>query len=173
MATTYEPCDAGVRELADELIRSHFGELKEAGVTVAYLFASNPDGPALTHGGYEAAGIAKINNLKDRVEGKTDATIFVSAEWWQDKSDREREALLFHELYHFEVKRDEKNGRVSRDDINRPKLKIRKHDFQVGGFHRVAQEYGMDGAEVQAVAQVNQSWKLLDLFAEQEAVGAK
>lgn len=34
------------------------------------------------------------------------------------------------------------------DDVGRPKLKMRLHDWQMGGFREIAQRYGSDALEV-------------------------
>ena len=50
--------------------------------------------PALKLHGAPAAAIVKINSLKDRVEGKSDATIFLDGEHWGQTSEAEKVAIL-------------------------------------------------------------------------------
>lgn len=106
------------------------------------------DEPALKCQGAPAIAVVKINSLKDRVEGKADASIFFDGPRVDGMSDSEKKAVFDHELYHLVAKRD-KDGMPERDDLNRPKLKMRPHDFQVGWFHAVAERHGQNAAESQ------------------------
>ena len=99
----------------------------------------------------------KINSYRDRVEGKADVTITIDGHHWDELSDAELAAVLDHELTHLELVIEE-DGSVSRDDIDRPKLRMRKHDFQIGGFNEVAKRHKADSLEVQAVAKVGKGF---------------
>lgn len=162
MATTYTVCPDEIRKLAERIQRRDHHDQIEAAVSITYLFARNPEGPPLSFGGYPAAAIFKINSLKDRVAGLTDATISIDEDAWESYSEETRLALLDHELLHGEVCRN-KVGAFKYDDANRPKLRIRKHDFQIGGFHMIAKRHGTDAIEVQNIQHVNMAWKQMEL----------
>ncbi len=49
-------------------------------------------------------------------------------------------ALLDHELHHLEVQK-EGNGRFKFDDLNRPKISMRPHDFEFGWFSIIAKRH--------------------------------
>src|ERR1044072_50632 len=99
MATTFTDCPPEVSRLATELMRRHHPDLLAAGVTIKFMFAANEKGPALKHKGWPATAIVKINSLKHRCEGLTDATIHIDEEWWEEHiGENERRALLDHEL---------------------------------------------------------------------------
>jgi hypothetical protein len=53
-------------------------------------------------------------------------------------------------LFHIAVRRD-RDGAIKSDDGGRPKLKLRKHDFEIGGFVEIAKRHGPESLEVQAV----------------------
>lgn len=59
-------------------------------------------------------------------------------------------------MQHLELVMKLRNGVevVQRDDIERPKLKMRKHDFHWGGFDVIADRHGEDSVEVMAVAAI-------------------
>ncbi len=120
-------------------------DLVEAGVTIEVLTAHG-DAPALKHHGYPAAAIIRAMPQKDRAAGSADVRLVINAGWWEEASKRQREALLDHELTHLELQRDE-NGTVKTDDCGRPKIKIRSHDFQVGGFEEVVKRHKADAPE--------------------------
>lgn len=129
-------------------------ELTEHGVRVAVLLAyarrdldtNEPTGPALTHGGYPALGLARINSLRDRVEGKADATIIFDGDQWPELSDARQLSLADHELAHLLLVKDDE-GNVKLDDACRPRLKIKKHDFQIGGFVEIVERHKGDAIE--------------------------
>ncbi len=104
-----------------------------------------------------------MNSHLDRVAGKADADLKIDEENWNGLTDRQREALLHHELLHLEVKSDEE-GHVQTDDCGRPKLKIRPHDWEAGGFNQVAEAYREDSPEAIALAGLAKEWVRLDLF---------
>lgn len=106
--------------------------------------------PAIVHQGYPARGVCRIVNYRDRVKGNGDVEITIDGEWWEDEltTEDERLALLDHELSHIRLKMG-KTGRPDTDDAGRPKIEMRKHDFQVGWFHDVAARWGASSAETQ------------------------
>lgn len=134
--------------------------LKSYGVTVATIVVEDVDSdgartgkPALKLHGSPAYAIVKINSLKDRVEGKSDATIFLDGEHWGQASEAEKVAILDHELHHLLPVLDEDANLVA-DDAGRPKLKMRPHDFQVGWFHTIAERHGPHAVETQQMQEI-------------------
>lgn len=162
MATWYETAPDDVASLAKQLIRRSHHDLIKAEATITYLFARNNDGPALTKNSWPAKAIAKINSLRDRVAGLADCMILIDGKQWQDWSAGHRVAVLDHELHHFEVCFN-KAGAIRYDDANRPKIRIRPHDFEFGGFHLMAQRHGTDSAEIMAVSNVSKIWVQMEL----------
>lgn len=158
MPTTYEECPEEVADQADAVLRKYHGDLHDAEVSVKFLFAINPDGPAVKHKGWPAAAVIRINPLKDRVAGAKDCTLTIDKGWWEGHDDKECTALLDHEFTHLELKRDKKDDAVKTDDIGRPMLKMRKHDFEVGGFYEIGTRHGISAPEVEIVAHVQAKW---------------
>jgi hypothetical protein len=144
MPTTYRQANVEDQLFLESVRDELEPALTAAEVRVKLMFAySDPDDvkPALTHNGYPCAGIAKINSLKDRAEGKADGTVFVDHDQWRDWDEARRRAVCHHELHHFEPQFDKDGGRKT-DDLGRPVLKIRKHDWQLGGFGIIVERHG-------------------------------
>jgi hypothetical protein len=156
---TYKIAPKTVAELANDVLcqwPTH-KPLLDAKVKIDYVFAyadvdanGLPKNCAIMLGGYPCNGVARIVKLKDRVLGHGDAEITLDANWWDGligKTGEElKRGLLDHELHHLEVKTD-KFGRIDFDDIHRPLLRMRKHDYQFGWFNVVAERNGVHSQE--------------------------
>lgn len=151
----YQRCDQSVNDLASEILfefETH-KPLIAAKVTVDYVFAfapcdektGEPTGPALTLGGYPCLGICRKISLKDRALGRADAEISLDGDWWKNASREEKKALLDHELHHLSIKIDKRG--IVKDDLGRPKIEIRKHDFDFGWFKIIAERHGAHSIE--------------------------
>lgn len=140
-------------------MRRWHDDLGKAGVTVSVLTAHADEADlekgksALRHHGYPAAALVRVNSHKDRVEGKADATILVDGDQWPDWPAERRLAILDHELTHLELVM--KDGAVQRDDCGRPRLRLRKHDFELGGFEAVAERHKRAEIQVEALAKLS------------------
>jgi hypothetical protein len=172
---TYEKAPPKVVKVVEKLSRTYHSPLTEAGVTVDVLFAhattddnGDPTGPAIKHHGYEVAGLARIVNLKDRTKGMADAEIVLDGDRWEEWSEETQAALIDHELTHFELSTD-KDGHVKRDDLDRPKLRIRKHDRQFGWFDEIVRRHGKASFEHQQAAEFYANHRQLYLFDVSEA----
>lgn len=174
--STYSKCPPEVRELAEKVLEQFpsYQPLLEAKVKIDFLFAyaevgddGESKGHALTKYGVRCLGITRKIGLKDRVAGRGDAEILLDGDWWKDETDARRKALLDHEMYHLEVRTDQ-DGVVLRDDLKRPKLKLRKHDVDVGWFAEVAGRQGSSSIEIEQAKWVMDSygqlfWPAIDL----------
>lgn len=147
---SYDQAPPEVHERVATLIRRFYPDLDRVGVRIDLLMASTDaeDGHAVTHQGYPALAVVKILDLKNRTMDRGDAEIVIDRDAYDGMADEERDALLDHELYHLLTVND-KFGRPKMDDHDRPKLKMRKHDFQVGWFHEIARRHQINSQEVQ------------------------
>lgn len=152
---TFQKCPQPVRDLANEILcefESH-QPLLDAKVTIDFVFAysdkdedtGKPLNNALSKNGCKALGICRKIPPKDRAMGRADAEISLDGDWWEEATDAEQRALLDHELHHIQVKID-KRGLV-RDDLGRPVLDMRKHDYEFGWFKVVAARHGNHSME--------------------------
>lgn len=164
MAVTYEPASPAIHALVADLAARHHQELVDAGVTYLILLARANDEskPALKHHGYPACAVVNVVNLKDRVAGLPDARILLDGDHWNGWHESKQRAILDHELEHLEVKRDDQ-GRVDRDDVGRPKLKLRPHDFEVGVFNDIMDRHREFAVETQAAATLSRKLAELQL----------
>jgi hypothetical protein len=159
---TYQKAPSEVRSLATAVLNKHatHAPLLSAAVKIDYLFAyprynekDEPIGDAIKHHGVKALGLARIVNLKDRTKGMGDAEILLDYEWWKDAPEPEQESLLDHELHHLSVNVN-KLGIVMKDDLDRPKLRLRKHDRQFGWFDIVAERNGAHSMEQKQASEI-------------------
>lgn len=155
--------------ILNDMVASYHGELKEAEVTVDMLWVranaddnGDPVGPALKHNGYQAAAVVRIIGLKDRAKGNADAEIVLDGDRWEEWDDDQKAAIIDHELTHLELATDG-DGNVKRDDLGRPKLRMRKHDHQFGWFDSVVRRHGVAAIEHQQAKSFFDDYKQLYL----------
>lgn len=153
MPTTYKPADPDVVEMTQRLAAQYHKHLIENKVRIDVVMAFGPvnedmerTGPALILHGNPCLGIASITKLKERVKGDGDCEIALDGDQWPFMTERQREALVDHELTHFDML--VVDGMQKYDDLGRPRLTMREHDFDVGWFHCIAERYGKDSNEV-------------------------
>lgn len=151
----YEKAPAEVGQTVERMMDRYHPQLRDAKVSITCLMAfpttdknGDSSGPPLRFQGYPAAAIVKIIGLKERTDGRSDVEICIDGDAWPLRSDAEKEALIDHELEHLDLKID-KDGAIVRDDLDRPRLKIRKHDHQHGWFDAIVRRHGRAALEFQ------------------------
>lgn len=156
MPTTYERGDREHYEVLQKAMRKYHKRLLDAEVRVQVVVAKahrdadgEPVGPAVKLHGMACLAVVRILSLKDRVLREHDAEITVDGDNWPLWSASRRLAVMDHELTHLELQVHPDSGVVMRDDEDRPKLRMRKHDFQVGWFHEIAERHGKQSVEVE------------------------
>jgi hypothetical protein len=175
MATIFGLADADELALRDRAISQWHPELAENGVRVQLLMATSDveDVAAVKHGGYPASATIRVVPLKDRLTKGYDAEMLIDRDSWNLSNEASRLALLDHELSHLEVKKrkvkmpkgykGEPQFAVDTDDLGRPKLKLRKGDYNAGdGFKDVIQRHGDKAIEFDNLARcygVASLWK--------------
>ena len=158
----FMPCGPEVHEVAAGVIGEYFPRLAECGARVEYLFAfPTGDTPPLMKDGFPCAAVAKVLSAEDRADGAFEARVKIDGRRWATLEPARREALLAHELYHFEPVM--KDGRFVVDDRGRPVLKIRPHDWEVKGFAEVARWYGESSFEVGAIRRLSERLRQVEL----------
>jgi hypothetical protein len=166
MPTTYDLAGDNVEAQMKRVMNKYHGDISDLGVTVGCLFAFNPDGPAVTKtGGYPAAAKVRIVSLKDRVAGMPDAQIVIDQTVWDKLDTAERDALLDHELQHLTPSLD-KDNQPKIDDHGRPKLKMLKHDAEIGIFRCVIERHGNKALDAQIGKQFMDDWGQLLMWAD-------
>ena len=151
---TYSKAPQNVVDLANAILCEFATHkpLLDAKVKVDLVFAHadlDKNGEARNYAisvrGVRALGQARKLKLKDRVMGRGDGEVLLDADWWAQADLDQQRAVIDHELHHLEVQIDERG--VIRDDIGRPLLALRRHDFQFGWFSVVAARHGKASME--------------------------
>lgn len=155
MPTKYSPASEDVQQRVESLIAKYYPKIAEAGVTIELLFATSGEegGKPLKVGGWPAEACIRAVSGKDRAKGMKDVEMCIDEEHFEELSSEEKDALLDHELYHVVVQYDE-NEALKTDAYGRPKIGMRKHDYQVGHFVEVAQRHGQASAEVRQMRSI-------------------
>lgn len=160
--STFQRAEPALVELANSILCEHASHkpLLDAKARIEYVMAYadlNEDGEQTGHAlvarGCRLLGYARKMPLKDRAMGRADAEVTLDGDWWKDASEPERKALLDHELHHLTPKLD-KDGALILDDLNRPKIALRKHDFEFGWFTAVAERNGAASLERRQAKQI-------------------
>lgn len=143
----YEKATKELKEFATAIL-TEFATHKpvlDAKVNIEFLFAfgtrnDNDElvSDAISKGGYRVLGLCRKTNEKERVAGRADVEITIDHDHWEKADEAQQKALLDHELNHIEVVTDE-DGQVIRDGAGRPKIRLRKHDVEVGWFKIIAE----------------------------------
>ncbi|MCH8830862.1 MAG: hypothetical protein IID45_14905 [Planctomycetes bacterium] len=151
-----------------EVMRRYHKILTTQKVTIGVLAAwqteaeEKKEEPPLKLNGYKCAATVALTKHKDRVLGVEDAVITIDANFWKDSGDEVRAALIDHELTHLLCVTD-KHGVYKKDDGGRPKLSVRLHDFQIGGFYDIIERHGDFAVEKKYVDFVVAKMKQLNL----------
>jgi hypothetical protein len=144
--STFKRCDESVEKMAKNVIKECNTALEKVRIDFVFAFGDRDEitceltSDALKLHGVRALGITKKVSLKERALGRADAEISIDGDWWDKANDGERQALLDHELFHLVP-----TGEM--DDLGRPLLKLRPHDYEFGWFKAVAQRRGASSLE--------------------------
>ena len=99
-----------------------------------------PSGACLKFHGTPAYAIVKIVAQEFRARGLGDCTITIDGDRWNLVEPQTQLALLDHELTHVDLVF--KDNVLVRDQLERPKLRLRHHDFTHGWFTEVVERHG-------------------------------
>lgn len=147
MSKTYQKSKEETRQVLNKVLMMYYEELHQLNVSIDLVDVYDTgDKPALTVRGQEALACIRCMPLKERVMGRGDVEITIDAHKWKTLTDRQKMALLDHELYHLEFKRD-KDDNLIMDDLNRFVFKLKHHDREFGWFDEIARRWGGDSIE--------------------------
>ena len=150
-----EECSELVKPYVKEVI-CHHPDLTKCRVTIDWLLLEadkpevDPDEPqqdlpildesAVKMNRRSVAARVRIVGYSDRAKNNADAEVRIDKERWENMSEQEKEALIDQQLYQIVVRFD-KESNVIKDNLGRPKLKIRKPDFRVEGFKEIVKRH--------------------------------
>lgn len=149
MPTTYTQAGDNIEAQMRRVMAKYHGRLTDVEANVGVLIAFNPDGDAVKLNGYPCAATVRIVSLKDRAAGMPDAQIVLDQNTWDGLDQAERDALFDHEIEHLQTVPNKKTNQPKRDDLGRPKLRMKKHDAQVGIFKNVIERNGPKALDAQ------------------------
>lgn len=169
MSKQYDKASADVEKRIEHMREKYHQALD--GVTICALFVfSDESEHVLEQSGYPKLAITKIVGVKERAAGLSDALIVIDRYSYSGLSPKAADAMIDHELYHLERVIDEKTERPKTDVVGRPKLQMRKHDWELGWFDEIAQRHGEYSIEVmQAKTLMRDSGQLYLDFGQDEA----
>jgi len=143
---TYWKAEEEIVELANKLLAAHNSDAVEA--SVCYMFRSKHT----KRGGMVQGGTCSKVSDKDKVLHGYDYIVTLAADIWQELADREREALLLHELLHIGAEEDEQDGSMH--------YGINSHDTEE--FRKVIEVCGLWRPDLEALAQTIEMRAVLD-----------
>jgi len=132
--------------LLDELVRQHHADLRDARIALAWCTSWKPDVD-----GHVTLGKCKKASDLDRELAAFDFIILLRRSFWLDLrvEDRQRRALLDHELCHAALKLDER-GEPIEDERGRKVYRVRKHDLEE--FNAIVERHGMWTGDIETFA---------------------
>ena len=141
MAKKYEKADVEVMGLIQHCLDSWHDDLVNADVRIgAQMVSTDGDGPAITKNGFGCSAYVRCLATDERLHIPFDALITLDAVVWEKMTEKERIALLDHEITHLVLKR-KKNDQVKLHLDGRPIMGCRGHDFEVTGFASIIQRH--------------------------------
>ena len=174
MPIVYSKADQSIRDLMNRVMSEHFSVLwgLEPGLDIDIKMGRDPK----TLIGCKCHGhpcVAKIKvvkaeeratwNRSDDQPSFPDLRLFIDHYRWEDFSERERQAVLFHELNHIVPVRDKKSGQLKFDEYGRIKIKLRCDDWILTGFAATIEVFGEDAIEYQALASIRKKLSQMGL----------
>lgn len=154
MAKHYSPAPEAVQQKTQAIMERYHANLVENDVTIDILMVQSDNPPALKWAGYPASAVIKGTSLKDRAKGMKDVELIIDEAEFAKLSPEQQDGLLDHELEHIVLKTDEDTGEVLRDDLDRPMVEIKRHDYQFGWFVSIAARHGANSPEVQQAGKI-------------------
>lgn len=105
--------------------------------------------PALTKGGWPCEALISVPSTKMRAAGAPDVLIELDGGAWVNLIETEKKALIHHELEHMELQKLKRRKNEAGEEfysckldvLERPVVKLRKHDYECGGFARIHELY--------------------------------
>jgi hypothetical protein len=129
----------------EELLKTEHGHLEGVKIAIAWRLGWRADTD-----GYLKIGQCRKRGDLDRELDTFDFVIMLNKEAFPTLSDKQKRAVIDHELCHAKVVVDT-DGNPKRDDRDRLVCRIRKHDVEE--FRDVVERHGLYTAHLSAIAQ--------------------
>jgi len=168
MSRIYKPADPEVVELVRKVLVAECQQIAgmqpEIIIETLFAFESKPGKPALTKGGYPCVGMIRVVTEEHRAAAAPDVILTLDGYRWSKLSSEEQYAVIHHELYHLvpvnlkPATGDAKGWYCAVDGLGRPKIRLRRHDWQIGGFNKIVELHGDHAIEWQEVERVHEAF---------------
>jgi len=135
--TTFFEAPEGVSILAHKLIVTHHPEA--LGANIAFVMRSKASKAC---GKTKLAACILASEVQKTLHGY-DFIIEIAADEWDGLEEKQREALLLHEILHIAGKEDEKTGNMT--------YGLQKHDTEE--FRKVVEVYGLWTSDIAEMAE--------------------
>lgn len=153
----YSAASIDLETAIESMVREHHPDLKDVRIGALFVFDDEKSEQVLVHNGYPAAAVVRITSLRERALNMPDAVIVVDRASWQSINHMQHCALIDHELTHLTRFLDSETQQPTWDALGRPRLKMRRHDHQLGWFDEVAARHGENSVEVRQARDLVQS----------------
>lgn len=175
MSTTYERAPKAIEAMVSAALEKYHPDLHQDGVTIDTIIVrridkDEQDCHGLFRAGYPIDAKIGVTSLQDRARGIADAKLTIDGYEWNRATDRQRAALIDHELEHLVLvplkptKKEPDLCGNRRDDLNRPCLRVRPHDWMLAGFKTVAERHGPHSHEALQFANFRAEYAQLNFF---------
>lgn len=108
-----------------EMVNQYHDELRNATIQPAWMIRNKTD-----KDGILVLGKMKKATELERLSHGYDAFLLLNQEAWERFDDRQKRALIDHELEHLTVSLDEGTGEPKLDGHGKTRYRIRKHDVE-------------------------------------------
>ncbi len=109
--------------------------------------AGHPTCETLVVHGAAALARVRVMGARERVTTGHDAEIELALPPWLEADEKQRLAILDHELTHLEIVRD-RDGEPRYDVNGHVRLRLRRHDYIAAGFYEVVARHRRESPEV-------------------------
>ena len=175
MGTTYTACSEDINDLVKDVMKKHHADLFKENVTIDAVGArkdSKREGsvPALMLRGQRVLAKIGITSLQDRARGIADAKLTIDMFSWDTMPQAKKVAVIDHELTYLNLvmmratKKEPWRKGPKHDDLNRPVLKLRHHDWELTGFQEVVERHGEASVEASQFLAFKAEFGQLSLF---------
>ena len=167
MAAIYSDASDEVYDLLRSVIADYFSPLAglpDPGLRIQIRMAVDPKtGIGVKFHGHAAAAKIKLVKAEERAlwtrSGNPASTfpdfrLFIDSDIWASLSERQKVALLWHEVNHILPVRNKKSGELRYDDYGRIKFKLKLDDFMLTGFFETIEIFGADALEYESLESV-------------------
>jgi hypothetical protein len=153
-----------VRKLVNETVKAHHDHLRNAKIAIAWMVGQKKD-----KDGRLVLGRMKKASELDRELHEHDLVLLLNREMWKVFGEKQRTALVDHELCHADEALDP-NGEAIEDAHGRKQYRIRKHDLEE--FAAVVRRHGLWKADLETFATAMDQGRQANLFKKDGAAAA-